>query len=90
MAMNIVHVTHNNRAGKSMLGVERHVLTLALAQEARGSTVTVVVNQPGVFSEACDRHGLSLVVVENLKQDSLRALFKSEPGQWEAFWATAA
>ncbi len=75
--MNIVHVTHNNRAGKSMLGVERHVLTLALAQEARGSTVTVVVNQPGVFSEACDRHGLSLVVVENLKQDSLRALFKS-------------
>jgi glycosyltransferase involved in cell wall biosynthesis len=58
-----------------MLGYERHILNLALAQRARGSAVSVIVDQPGVFSDACGEHGIGLFVVEGLQQEALLALF---------------
>jgi glycosyltransferase involved in cell wall biosynthesis len=65
--MRITHLVNGSTEG--IVGVERRVLYLATAQKARGSSVTVVVDHPGLLAEACDQHGVPVVVVQSLTQD---------------------
>lgn len=62
--MKIVHVV--NSSEKSIVGVERHVLYLANVQKARGSTVMMAIDHPGVFSEACQQHGIPVLVAAGM------------------------
>ncbi|HXL93511.1 MAG TPA: glycosyltransferase family 4 protein [Streptosporangiaceae bacterium] len=61
--MKIVHVC----GGKNIHGMQRHVLTLAVAQKARGASVLIVNDQPGEFSAACDEYGIPVVIEEGLE-----------------------
>jgi glycosyltransferase involved in cell wall biosynthesis len=62
--MRIVHVV--NSSEESIVGVEKHVLYLAIAQKARGSNVMMAIDHPGVFSEACHQHNIPMLVAEGL------------------------
>jgi glycosyltransferase involved in cell wall biosynthesis len=62
--MKIIHVVPCSE--KSIAGIERHALYLANAQKARGSTVMMVTDHPGVFSEACQQHDIPVLVVAGL------------------------
>ncbi len=63
--MRILHVTCN--AEVSTLGLEREVVTLAVAQKARGSDVMIAIDHPGVFTESCLEHGVPVVVRDQLQ-----------------------
>lgn len=59
--MRIVHVLATD--GTIIRGVERHVLSLAVAQKARGSSILVVTDRPGVFAQMCHQHGIPVEVI---------------------------
>jgi glycosyltransferase involved in cell wall biosynthesis len=62
--MKIAHVVNSSES--SIVGVERHVLYLAIAQKSRGSTVMMATDHPGVFSEACQQHDIPVLVAAGL------------------------
>jgi len=68
--MRIIHVT--NSAETSMLGPEKHVLYLAVAQKARGYNIMVITDRPGVFAEACQQHDIPVVMVQGLNPRDAR------------------
>jgi glycosyltransferase involved in cell wall biosynthesis len=55
-----------------MLGPEKHVLYLAVAQKARGYNVMVITDRPGVFAEACRQHDIPVVIVSGLNPRDAR------------------
>jgi glycogen synthase len=59
--MRIVHVLKSDET--NIRGVERHVLALAVAQKARGSSVLVVTLRPGVFTQMCHQRGVPVAVM---------------------------
>jgi glycosyltransferase involved in cell wall biosynthesis len=59
--MRIVHVLESNET--NIRGVESHVLSLAVAQKARGSSILVVIDRPGVFTQMCHQRGIQVVVM---------------------------
>lgn len=66
--MKIAHVVNSSTEG--IVGVERRVLYLASAQKARGSSVLVVTDLPGMLAETCREHAISAVVAPALTQES--------------------
>jgi glycosyltransferase involved in cell wall biosynthesis len=63
--MRIVHLINSSETG--IVGVERHVLYLAIAQKARGSSVTIIIDHPGALAEACQQHDIPVLVAERLE-----------------------
>lgn len=61
--MRILHVTSNADA---VTGVNTQVLGLAIAQKERGSSPAVVADRPGYLTEACELHGIGVVVEQGL------------------------
>jgi glycosyltransferase involved in cell wall biosynthesis len=81
--MKIVHVYQSGET--AMLGVERYVLNLAAEQMARGSSVTVITQRPGLLAQASHQHGVPMIVAEDLKWGMKPAGPMSEPGtRWLA------
>jgi glycosyltransferase involved in cell wall biosynthesis len=68
--MRIIHVTKSSDSD-NFLGHERHVLNLAIAQKARGTTNMVMVNEPGVLADACKEHAIPVVVVRGLEKGGM-------------------
>lgn len=66
--MRVVHVVNGSAASSatSLVGIERHVLNLAVAQKARGYSVGAVIDCPGMLAEACHQHGIPVVVAQGL------------------------
>lgn len=63
--MKVVHLTNSNET--TMLGIERHVLSLVSAQRARGLDSIVVTDLPaGVFAEACREQSIPMAAVPGL------------------------
>lgn len=62
--MRIIHVT--NSSDTTIAGIERHVLSLAAAQKARGFSTMVMLDKQGLFAESCREHGIPVVVEEDL------------------------
>jgi glycosyltransferase involved in cell wall biosynthesis len=62
--MKIIHVTNNSE--KATLGTERQVVYLAIAQKARGSDVSIMIDRPGVFTDACAQYGIPVVTADVL------------------------
>jgi glycosyltransferase involved in cell wall biosynthesis len=73
--MKIVHVVNSS---EGIVGTERHVLYLAIAQKVRGATVMMATDHPGVFSQTCQQHDIPVLVVAGLDPGSGR-LGRSEP-----------
>jgi glycosyltransferase involved in cell wall biosynthesis len=59
--MRIVHVLNSDET--NFRGVESHVLSLAVAQKARGSSVLIVTDRLGVLTRICDQSGMPAVVM---------------------------
>ncbi len=66
--MRIVHLV--NASTEAIVGVERRVLYLAAAQKARGSSVTLVTDHPGVLADACAEQGIPVAVVPSLATEA--------------------
>lgn len=62
--MRVVHVTNSSKT--NMLGVERYVLNLAIAQKADGFSVKIIIDRPGMLADACRQHGIPVAVIESL------------------------
>jgi glycosyltransferase involved in cell wall biosynthesis len=68
--MRIVHVLRSSET--NITGLERHVLSLAAAQKARGYGVLVVTDHTGVLAEMCHRRGIPVeVMIQGFKPDGL-------------------
>jgi len=65
--MRIIHVT--NSAETSILGVERHILYLAVAQKARGYNVMVITDRLGMFAEVCRQQDIPVVMRQGLRSE---------------------
>jgi glycosyltransferase involved in cell wall biosynthesis len=63
--MRILHATTS--AGPGTLGIEKEVVLLAVAQQARGSDVMIAIDRQGVFTQSCLEHGIPVVVHDRLK-----------------------
>jgi glycosyltransferase involved in cell wall biosynthesis len=63
----IVHAVGSGETRDSTLGVERHVVYLAAAQRLRGHQVSIFIDAPGTFSDACAELGIPVVVTTELK-----------------------
>jgi glycosyltransferase involved in cell wall biosynthesis len=59
--MRIVHVLQSGET--NLRGAETHVLSLAVAQKARGSSILVVIDRPGLFAQMCEQRGIPVAVV---------------------------
>jgi glycosyltransferase involved in cell wall biosynthesis len=70
--MRIFHATRG--AGDSTLGVEKEVAALAVAQKARGSDVMIAIDRPGLFTETCQEHGISVIIYDRLRYPSNRLI----------------
>jgi glycosyltransferase involved in cell wall biosynthesis len=68
--MRIVHVL--NSSEKGVIGIERRVLYLAIAQKARGSSVLLVLDHPGALAEDCRQHDIPVIVADSLAQEGMR------------------
>lgn len=64
--MKIVHVS----GAMQVPGIQQYVLTVAAAQKERGADVLVVASQPGAFSDACEKHGVLVVMEEDLELEA--------------------
>jgi glycosyltransferase involved in cell wall biosynthesis len=62
--MRIMHVTHS--AENITLGIERETTNLAMAQQARGFEVIIVIDRPGIFAELCEEHDISVIMHSGL------------------------
>ena len=78
--MKIIHVVPSSE--KSIVGIVRHALYLAEAQKARGSTVMIATDHPGVLSEACQQYDIPVLVVAGLVPSRELLGSMSEPA-WE-------
>lgn len=63
--MRVAHVTHTTE--HNVQGFEKHVLNLASAQRDRGLSPVAVTDGSGLFTEACEQHGIPVVIVPSLK-----------------------
>jgi len=66
--MRVVHVS--NTSEKNILGVDRHILNLAVAQKKRRHAVFVVADRPGVFTEACEKRGIPVMGIQELRGET--------------------
>lgn len=55
------------------LGIERQLAYLAGAQKARGSEVMIMIDREGIFTEACRRHEIPVIVADGLSLDDRQA-----------------
>jgi glycosyltransferase involved in cell wall biosynthesis len=67
-SMRILHATRG--AGEGTLGVEKEVVTLALAQQARGSDVMIAIDRLGLFTDICQQYGVPVIVHDRLRSPS--------------------
>lgn len=62
--MRVVHAT--NAVAQTIVGVDRHMVTLAVAQKERGVMPMVLTDRPGYLTEACELHDIPVTVVPEL------------------------
>ena len=74
--MRILHAADS--AKTATLGLERETATLAVAQQSGGSDVMIVTDRPGVFTESCREHGVSVAVCSRLKYPFGRLVISPE------------
>jgi glycosyltransferase involved in cell wall biosynthesis len=75
--MRIVHVLKSDET--NIRGIERHVLSLAVAQKARGSSILAVIDRPGVFAQMCHQRGIAVAVMaQELRPGGLPAGLPAE------------
>jgi glycosyltransferase involved in cell wall biosynthesis len=72
--MKVIHVCES----AALHGVQRHIITLAAAQKARGLNPVVIVGQPGYLVEACERHGIPVSVAQQLHTGDGSWMFPTE------------
>jgi glycosyltransferase involved in cell wall biosynthesis len=73
--MRIVHVLNGHGP---IYGVERHVLTLAAAQRARGHTIMAMTNIDDEFADACRVNGIQITVNPRLEPMNDHGLYLDE------------
>jgi glycosyltransferase involved in cell wall biosynthesis len=75
--MRIIHVLKSHET--NIRGIETHVLSLAAAQKARGSSVLIVADRPGAFTQMCHQRGVPVaVMVQELMPQGLPAGLSGE------------
>jgi glycosyltransferase involved in cell wall biosynthesis len=75
--MRIVHVLNSDET--NIRGIATHVLCLAVAQQARGASILIVIDRPGVFVQMCHQRGIPVAVMaQELRPDGLPGALPSE------------